>query len=90
MLGALDQPLRVSPGPVLGDPLIVLSTPEAFPQRLSYLETQIRILSGRVAELESRMPRARWHRFLAHLRDRRERLGIWLAMRYRYWRMRWR
>jgi hypothetical protein len=90
MLGSLDTPLRVSPGPILGDQILVLSAPEPFPTRLSHLETQIRILSGRIAELEGRMPRARWQRFVARVQDRRERFGVWLAAVYRYVRMRWR
>ena len=90
MLGQMDTRMRVGQVPTLGDQIFHVSAPEPFPQRLSHLETQIRLLHARITELESRMPRARWQRFVARLKDRRERFGVWLAERYRYVRMRWR
>ena len=90
MLGQMDTRMRVGQVPTLGDQIFHVAAPEPFPQRLSHLETQIRLLHARVAELEGRMPRARWQRLRARWLDRYERLGVWLAARYRYLRMRWR
>ena len=90
MLGQMDTRIRVGPVPTLGDQIFHVPGPEPFPQRLSHLETQIRILHARISELENRMPRAHWQRFLATWRDRRERFSVWVAERYRYVRMRWR
>lgn len=87
-IGAEDR-LRVSPGAILGDHLLTLSAPEPFPMRLSYLETQIRVLSGRLATLEARTLPARWARATARVAWWRALATLRVEALWRYLRMRW-
>lgn len=80
-------PMRVSYHATIGDGLFQFNEPHGS---LSPLEVKLIVLELRLAALEARMPAARWHRLLLHLRAawtrRREGLRplwFWIWSRWR-------
>lgn len=66
-----DLPFGVTDDPRIGDPILVLPTVPwgaAVDARLGQTDQQIRRLTQRIADLEARMPAARWHRLIVWLR----------------------